>query len=334
MNNYIDYQKLEDIFVEQLDKNDLSFLMSFIPDLSELSKSIKTIGVVTPIIVQKKENNTFRIVNGFKRFWIAQNFKISSLKAFVIEANAPFLDIFKIVLSENRSIRDFNIIEKALVVKSLQDTGLNDNFIKRDYLMKLSLKYYPDIFSWLQKILKLPEIIQEQLAKDSLSYYVIDFIDSLSLKEQMELINLLTHFKLGKNKQKEFIHLLQDVLRIEEKSFSDFLKELINLDCYDSQLTSSQKTEKLFKYLRAKRYPLYSEYEDAFHKWKNSLKLSSLKLEYFPFFESNILKGSFSLKDKNRLKSIISDLEKIKNSSDDQWLAINHKEDGTQIDAD
>jgi len=324
MNNY---PKLEDISLEQLDKNDLSFLMSFASDLTELTESIKTIGVITPIIVQKKENNMFRIVNGFKRFSIAKNFKISSLKAFVIEANYPFLDIFNMALSENRSIRDFNIIEKALVVKSLQTEGLSEEFVKRNYLIKLSLKYYPELFSWLQKILKLPLIIQEQLAKDSLSYYVIDFIDILSLKEQMAFIDLLNHFKLGKNKQKEFINLLQDILRIEGKSFSAYLQEFIELDGSNSHLTSSQKSEKLFKYLRTKRYPLYSEYEDSFNKWKNSLKLSSLKLEHFPFFESTILKGSFSLKDKKILTSIISDLEKIKNSSDNQWLAINNKED-------
>jgi len=335
MNNYIDYQNPLNIDLEQLDNNDSSFLMSSFPDLNELHDSIKMVGVMTPIVVQKTENNTFRILNGFKRVKIAKNLKLSFLTAFVVKEKTEFLDIFNIILSENLSIREFNIIEKALVIQSLQEKGLDQKIITKDYLTKLSLKYNPELFSWLKKILRLSEVIQQQLAKDTISYNVIDFIDQFSSKEQIQLINLLDNFKLGKNKQKEFINLVQDILRREEKAASTFLDDICSLDFYNSNITPSQKSEKLFKYLRIKRYPLYSEHEDAFNQWKNSLKLLSLKLEHAPFFESSTLKGSFSLKDKKILESIISDMKKIKNSSNDQWLAINHKkEEGTQIDAD
>ncbi|MGQ0506776.1 MAG: ParB/RepB/Spo0J family partition protein [Myxococcaceae bacterium] len=86
--------------------------------LKELSDSIKTQGLIQPILV-RKEGTSYRIIAGERRWRAAQLAGLKDIPAVVREASAG--QAFELALVENLQRADLNPIEEALGYKRLMD---------------------------------------------------------------------------------------------------------------------------------------------------------------------------------------------------------------------
>ena len=89
--------------------------------LIELANSIKTKGVVQPLIVRKKQGTkeSFEIVAGERRWRAAQRAKIHELPVIVREFTDT--EVLEIAIIENVQRADLNPVEEALGYKNLMD---------------------------------------------------------------------------------------------------------------------------------------------------------------------------------------------------------------------
>ena len=84
-----------------------------------LSDSIKSYGVLQPIVVKPDENGKYMIIAGERRYRASRAANKDSIPAVI--KDLPIRDIMEIALIENLQREDLNPIEEALAYKSLID---------------------------------------------------------------------------------------------------------------------------------------------------------------------------------------------------------------------
>lgn len=132
--------------------------------LIELAKSIKTKGIVQPLIVRKKKGTkeSFEIVAGERRWRAAQRARIHELPVIVKEFTD--IEVLEIAIIENVQRADLNPIEEAVGYKNLMD-----NFDHtQDGLSKEIGKSRSHIANLL-RLLNLPSAVQELLISGQLT---------------------------------------------------------------------------------------------------------------------------------------------------------------------
>jgi ParB family transcriptional regulator, chromosome partitioning protein len=98
--------------------------------IAELTESIKTHGIIQPLILRKEEENQYVIVAGERRWRAAKIAGLKEVPAIIMELSNR--DIVEISLIENIQRQDLNPIEEALAYKKL----LNDFNITQEELSK------------------------------------------------------------------------------------------------------------------------------------------------------------------------------------------------------
>ena len=132
--------------------------------LIELAKSIKTKGIVQPLIVRKKKGTkeSYEIVAGERRWRAAQRARIHELPVIVKEFTD--IEVLEIAIIENVQRADLNPIEEAVGYKNLMD-----NFDHtQDGLSKEIGKSRSHIANLL-RLLNLPSSVQELLISGQLT---------------------------------------------------------------------------------------------------------------------------------------------------------------------
>ncbi len=88
--------------------------------LEELAQSIKSVGIIQPIIVNKNSNNDgYTIIAGERRWRAARLAEIKEIP--VIVHNLSDIDLLQVALIENIQRQDLNPIEEAICYKKLCD---------------------------------------------------------------------------------------------------------------------------------------------------------------------------------------------------------------------
>ena len=132
--------------------------------LIELANSIKTKGIVQPLIVRKKKGTkeSFEIVAGERRWRAAQRAQIHELPVIIKEFTD--IEVLEIAIIENVQSDDLNPIEEALGYKNLME-----NFDHtQDGLSKEIGKSRSHIANLL-RLLNLPSAVQELLISGQLT---------------------------------------------------------------------------------------------------------------------------------------------------------------------
>jgi ParB family transcriptional regulator, chromosome partitioning protein len=116
---------------EELDKKDITALdikkvyanedqprkIFDLEKLEILSRSIKTYGVLQPIVVKEDDNGKYMIIAGERRYRASKLAGLNEIPAVV--KDLPIKDIMEIALIENLQREDLNAIEEAIAYKSL-----------------------------------------------------------------------------------------------------------------------------------------------------------------------------------------------------------------------
>lgn len=130
--------------------------------LAELTKSIKTHGVLQPIIVTRSSNNEYRIVAGERRWRAAKAAGLDNIPAIV--RSLKELEEVELALIENIQRVDLSPLEQALAVYKLQH-----QFSLKLEEIALKLGKAPSTVSNLSRLLQLPATAREALQTGKIS---------------------------------------------------------------------------------------------------------------------------------------------------------------------
>lgn len=130
--------------------------------LRELADSIKEKGVIQPILVEKKDDNTFIIVAGERRYRASKLAGLSEMP--VIVKSFTEEDKYEIALIENIQREDLNPIEEAMAYKKIMDSF----DLSQEQVAKKVGKNRSTIANSL-RLLKLPEDMQNAVSAGKLT---------------------------------------------------------------------------------------------------------------------------------------------------------------------
>lgn len=149
--------------IEELHPNRLQPRTRFDDEaLTELSESLKQLGMLEPILVRKRAAGGFEIVAGERRWRAAQRAGLHEVPIFVRELSDA--KVFEAALVENLQREDLNPIETAQAFQRL----LDDHGHSQESLAQLIGKDRSTIANAL-RLMKLPESVLELVAGKALS---------------------------------------------------------------------------------------------------------------------------------------------------------------------
>lgn len=91
------------------------------PAMKKLKESIEKNGLMTPVIVRKKVNGKYEIIDGHRRVEACRRLKIETVEAIVRDYTEEKTQIFSIV--GNLMRQNLNLIEKAIAFKRILDSN-------------------------------------------------------------------------------------------------------------------------------------------------------------------------------------------------------------------
>ena len=208
-NQPLDQNKLLDLPVENIYPNPFQPRKNFrIEKIRELAESMKTSGIIQPIVVYKKEGRYYLVV-GERRWRAAQMLKWEKIQAIVREI--PEEDIAADSLIENIQREELNAIEIAEGIEALgKNAGYNQQMVAEKLGMGRTT-----VTNFL-RLLKLPKPVQKYIIDGEIDQGHGRALLSLSTDEQISEVSSLVIKKKLSVRQTE--KLVRDYLR---KKISD-----------------------------------------------------------------------------------------------------------------
>lgn len=303
-----------EIWVHEINASESTCLypMSFAFDLQQLKGSIKEVGIVNPPIL-RSENDHFRIITGLRRIMASRDLGFEKIWCRILRAEdlAP-KDALMIALHENLASRQFNIVEKALILKHLSQhysaEKICNNFMKILGLAKRIELYhlYRDIEQ------KLSVCVKESLARGALQLKTATLLLTINQKDADILVYLGNKLKLNINQFHEFIDIIIDLSHMHEESVQKILLRPEIVEIIDNdKINIPQKAHKLLEVLREIRYPTVAQAQRRMRQRIESLHLpDAVRLTLPSFLESSEYKLEVLFQDGKQLQRLLKDILK------------------------
>ncbi len=318
--------KIEAISLKQIDSEDRALAISpvWFP-LGHLVSAVEQVGIVSPLHLQRTEEGTLRIAMGFRRFRAAQVIGLSEVPCLLREVGSQQLFLEGVL--DNVGSRSLHDLEKAWILLKLRSQFvLDESVLIREYLPLLELR--PDRFHLRHylALARLPDLIQRAVY-EYLDGEVAVKVARWQQDEQGLFLAISSAHRLGRNKQKLFFGLLDD-LRMQQPSSTGESLEVSPLQVLwqkagleeiakDEQMAPPDRFERIVRRLREYRYPTLSQHEGRYGELKKGLRLPpEIQLNLPPFFEGERISVSFSSRTPAEFLSLAERLREVGRSEE------------------
>ncbi len=303
---------LRKIGIDAIDSRDDFFSMTFHPNLDCLRRSIGQVGLLQPIIIREKPQGAgCQVVCGFKRLTTCEQLGLEEIEAFSYrKSELGDLEGFHMALQENLTTRGLNLIDKSMVLhKLIHRFGLPKESIVRDYMPMLGLQPNTKILEKASQLVHLRAEIKQYIVEEEVSLGNAFRLLEFPPEDQAEVGRLASGLKLGEGKLKEVLTFLREISLRDGLMVSELVQGEIGGIASDISLSKAQRTQRVRRWLREKRYPQLTELERTFQKKRKGLGLSpGISLHPPPYFEGDTFRLEFGFRDVGEFRAIISTL--------------------------
>lgn len=299
--------------IASLNLADDSFRITYAPELEALQRSIKSIGVVQPILARHTVDGSFQIICGYKRLLASQALNRQTIPVLVVAHNdmSPIQALLA-SLHDNALCRDLNLIEKSIVCARLtQLYGVNDDDFIRQYmpLMKEAASY--KTLHQLLNLQQLIEPIKQYVVKTNITLACATRISEFSPSIQQALYHVLQHIKPNSTKLGELLNLIRDIAARDAITVEEVLQRYQLLSVVvDPQVSASEKITALRQTLKGIRIPQMLQRKKEFTQLIQNLGLpDAARLAADPYFEDPKMKLHYEFSAPEELSALIEKLQ-------------------------
>lgn len=306
-------KKLLKIAVAAIDVDDDLYRVPSFCDLQPLTASLREIGLTNPLVLQRRDDDRFRIVCGFRRVEALLQLAVAEADAWILDEPTPSVDILLFSLLDNLALHAFNVVQVSFIIQKLSGFHVAKDDVIQCYLPKLGFGRNPKIYELYSTLHELPAEWQQALVDDHVPLDLAKSVVEMSPQDRSAFWRLIVELRLGKNRQRELLILLQDVARIQGVSPAQLLetKQIGEIPRME-KWTSSQKAERLKEWLWEKRYPHYVAIRKQFDDLvKGAACPPGFTLQHSPFFEGEELQIVFGFKSSEDYRAKIDFMERL-----------------------
>ena len=302
---------IQKIPLQQIDLSDETFSVNFMPDLQRLRSSIEERGLIQPVLLREK-GDRYQIVCGFRRISVYHELGNPEIEARVFkEKEMDDLGLFCVSLHENLTTRGFNTLEKAIALDKLVHYFQIDPIVLiKTFLPLFSLEPHEKILKTYLSLARMENEVKSYILEEEVSRSNIRILSHFNSEDRMALLPLFSSLKLGENRLREMLTLLEEISQRDQIRVKDIIhRPEIQAILSQKEFTPSQKTELVKKGLIDFRYPKMRQMEKGFEKKRRDLNLPPhLSLHHQPFFEGGGLRIEFQFETMEEFRSILSSL--------------------------
>jgi hypothetical protein len=262
------------VLLERIRLEDKTFQVTTEGAIGALATSIARLGVMHPPVLLAVDPG-YGVVCGFRRIEACKSLGLSRIPATLLSPGTDQLTCVQLAIAGNSLQRPLNLIEtsRALVLLSGVYPDADDLRLAAGDLG------LPDNFSAIHKLRQLSSLapeIQDGVLSNVLSMAMALELGQMERSSGIGLSTLFGYLKLGLNKQREILTMIQEIAFREHLPVKDVLNapELQQIMVHE-KLDRSQKTVHLRQYLRRRRYPSITSVENDFEARVQSLDLES-----------------------------------------------------------
>jgi len=317
---------IQKITLKEIDLSDETFSVNFMPDLQRLRSSIEEVGLIQPVLLREKGNG-YQIVCGFRRISVFQELKRAEVESKVFkQGEMEDFQFFSLSLHENLTARGFNTVEKAIALdKLVRCFRVDPAMAVRTYLPLFSLESHEKILNTYLSLARMEDELKRYVLREEVSRSNIRKLSVLAPEDREALLSFLPSLKLGENRLREVLNLLDEISRREGLAVEEIVRrEDLQKILSQTDLTPSQRTERVKKVLMNLRYPRMHRREEEFEKKRRTLNLPpGLSLNHPPFFEGKGLKMEFQFETMEEYRGILSSLSLLVDKKEFQEMVEN-----------
>jgi len=167
--------------------------------LQELADSIKSIGIIQPITLRQRKDNTYEIIAGERRWHAAKSAGLTTIPAYIRKVTDE--DVMEMALIENIQREDLNPIEIALAYNNLIDRAK----LTQEQVADRVGKKRATVTNYL-RLLKLPAQVQLALRKGDIDQGHARALAGLTNPSlQLKLLDRIQQEKLSVHKVEELV---------------------------------------------------------------------------------------------------------------------------------
>ncbi len=302
--------ELIDASLDDIDLQDERFRISYQFDLEKILLSIKTIGLVNPLVVVERKHPKYVLVSGWKRMYACLQLSLPRVPVFFLDKKEDSRT-FLFSLFENLTIRDFNLLEKAEIVCKLNGYIEDEKKIVKQFFPLLGIPATLSNFDFFCDIARLDPTWKKIIFEKKIPLPLAQLIAKYSPEDREWILPLILPLNL--NKLKQFLEDLFDLSgKTGDSPHSILSAPEIQVVFHNERLSSLQKADKIRSLLRTKRYPTISSWKKSFDAAIKRAELSK-DVTFNPnsFFEDGEFGVTFSFKDKKTFQKRLSKLQDL-----------------------
>lgn len=306
-------QRRAKISLTQIDQEDKTFCITFMPDLEPLLASIRMVGILEPPTLRERDDGSYQIVSGFKRVEALRLLSRAEVEANIYD-QGELDDLQALLLTIGHNlIRPCNLVEKALCLAKLRSCGVSEKEVIDLYLPLLGLQPHKRMLQQVMDLLRLERGLGAYLVSEELSLSTAILLLRFEPEDQTAVLPLLEALRPGENRVKEIISFLQEIALREGVPVSSVLAkgEIVAL-LEDQEIPRPQRLEQLRQVIKGMRFPHLQAMEERFVRCKRALSLPPQITLYPPaFFEGVEFRMELRFRGSQEFRDLVSRLQQI-----------------------
>jgi hypothetical protein len=305
--------ELKEIPLKKIDLDDDKFRIHCPGVQNSLLSSVEKTGLVNPPWLQSLESGgRYRVVMGFRRISALKSLGHESVTASVVtETDYDDKRLLEIAILENLSHGPLDTVEISRSLVRLKSMAVPDEEILERYLPLMGLKIDHTTIDRFLFLDTLPDDILESVSNDEVKLTSIDRAKrSFDGKGLERLLRLVRDLKLGVNRQRELITLLEELMRRDRIDLSAILdEEEISTILADQDPNLPQRAQALISHLRERRFPQATEMMNMVKDKIRELGLDpAVSLEVSTYLEERLMRISFGFSTKEEYQKVLENL--------------------------
>jgi ParB-like chromosome segregation protein Spo0J len=304
---YTEQSRALKVRLADIDLSPGPFCMSYQFSLEGLKTSIERFGLLNPPYLIGK--SPFTVVAGYRRLLAVRELGWPDIGCRILPGDLHPLEALLCNLYENATVRQFNPMEKAMVLKRLARYLPTDELL-RDYMPLLELPSHMHALTEYLNLDDLDDAIKASVAAGRLSTRVCEMLRLLSSEDQRQINRLFTSFKWSLNLQRQAILWIREIADREGRSVQEVIDDdRISRVVTNTNMSSPQKIEAIERALKEWRFPTVVESERSFTKGIGDLRLpSKVRVIPPPFFEGTDYRLEIVFREGKELSDMVARL--------------------------
>jgi ParB family chromosome partitioning protein len=283
----------ETIALARIDHGDDAFRITTRSRTDDLRPAIAVIGLLRPPIVIET-SAAYRIISGFRRIAACREIGWERVRARVLPASTDPLHCVQLAVAENALQRPLDLIEQSRGLNLLAAV-MADPTRMADTAAVLGLPAHPSLIQKIMPLCRLPAPIQDSILDGTISLPMAEALQRHDLKTAVAVAGLFAELKLGLNRQREVLTLLEEIAEREDRRLLDVLTESSGRLEIGAPEDGVRRSRRLIELLKRRRYPNIHSRADAFQRRLARLALDSgVRIKPPPHFESGVYTLAFT----------------------------------------